>query len=74
MADEFDPTEHTATEVKAELEEASEEDKAKIVAAERQGKARKSVLEAAGADPDERTDASGRVLNPWETVPAKPEN
>lgn len=69
MADEFDPNEHTADEVKAELEEATEEEKDVIVASERKGKARKSVLKAAGADPDARTDASGRVLHPWETSP-----
>lgn len=74
MADEFDPNEHTAEEVKAELAEASEEEKAQIVTAEKQGKSRKSVLQAAGVDPNVRTDASGRELFPWETAPAQPEN
>lgn len=74
MADEFDPTEHTAAEVKAELEEATEEVKNQIVAAEKKGKGRKTVLEAAGVDPDQRTDATGRVLSPWESLPAQPEN
>lgn len=72
MADDFDPNEHTAEEVKAELADATDEVKTQIAAAEKQGKARKSVLEAAGVDPSVRTDASGRVLNGWETAPPKP--
>ena len=69
MAKEFDPTEAKADEVKAKLEKADADERARIVAAERQGKARKSVLEAAGVDPSVRTDASGRELYPWEVSP-----
>lgn len=72
MAEEkFDPAEHTAAEVKEVLKEATPEEKAEIVVAERAGDARRSVIKAAGEDPDVRTDASGRVLNPWEVSPGK---
>lgn len=68
----FDPSDHTAAEVKAELEQASEEEALKIAAAEQAGKNRKSVLEAAGVDENVRLDASGRVLHGWEVAPPAP--
>lgn len=75
MADqEYDPTEHKAAEVIAELEDATDEEKAAIAARERQGDGRKTVLEAAGVDPSVRTDASGRVLFAHEVAPAPLEN
>lgn len=70
MSEEFDPAEHKAAEVVAELEDASEGEKQQIVAAEVAGKKRKSVLAAAGVDPDVRMDASGRVLSAWEVSPS----
>ena len=42
----FDPAEHKAEEVVAVLENAPEDVKADVVAAEKSGKARKSVLDA----------------------------
>lgn len=71
---EFDPTDHKATEVVEQLQEASEEEKLQIAAAEQAGKNRKSVLEAAGVDESVRLDASGRRLNPWEVAPPAPES
>ena len=65
----FDPSEHTADEVKAELEQASEEEKAQIAAAEMAGKNRKSVLAASGVEEGERLDSTGRRLLPWEVAP-----
>lgn len=70
----FDPDKHTVNEVVEELEAASPEEHNRIVAEELAGKKRKTVLEAAGADPNERRDASGRVLHPWEVSPAPREN
>lgn len=66
---EYNPDEHKAADVVEKLEGASEEDKNKIVAAELQGKQRKSVLEAAGVDAGARMDASGRVLGDHEVLP-----
>jgi len=71
MAEDFNPEEHTAPEVVEHLEDASDEEKKAVGAAELQGKGRKTVLEAAGVDPNARMDASGRVLNPWEVDPPK---
>ena len=78
MADEnkkagaYDPDAHKATEVVEHLEDASEEEKAAVATAERErDHPRKTVLEAAGVDPNARTDASGRVLNAWEVAPKK---
>lgn len=65
----FDPSEHNADEVKEALAEAGAAERDRIATQELAGKARKSVLEAAGVDPNERRDASGRVLHPWETLP-----
>lgn len=70
----FDPNEHSAKEVVEQLDEVAPEEREQIVAAELSGRKRKSVLEAAGVDPSERRDASGRVLNEWETSPAPLEN
>lgn len=72
----FDPSEHTAAEVKDALEEASEDEKRKIAAAEAAGRGRKTVLSAAGLQEGVRVDASGRVMHPWEVAPkadAEPE-
>lgn len=71
--DVFNPDEHTAAEVKAELAEASEDEKARIAAAEVAGKGRKSVLAEAGVKEGERLDSSGRRLFPWEVVPTPAE-
>lgn len=71
--DVFDPSEHTAAEVKAELAEATEEEKLAIAGAEAAGKARKSVLAEAGVKEGERLDSSGRRLFPWEVVPVTDE-
>lgn len=71
MTDEFNPTDHKAAEVKEKLETASPQEKEAIVAAERNsGSPRKSVLEAAGVDPNVRTDAAGRELLAHEVDPA----
>lgn len=71
--DVFDPADHTAAEVKAELAEATEEEKAAIAGAEAAGKNRKSVLAEAGVKEGERLDSSGRRLFPWEVVPTPAE-
>lgn len=42
----YDPAEHSAAEVKAVLESAPEDVKADVIAAEKSGKARKTVLDA----------------------------
>lgn len=65
----FDPADHTADQVIDQLEEATPDEKDRIVSAELAGKKRKSVLAAADVDPSERRDASGRVLNGWEVPP-----
>lgn len=79
MTDEtFDPADHTAAEVADALKEADPDTVAEIVDAEKQGKGRKGVLDAADArldaieeaKPEPRTDSRGRVLNPWEVAPA----
>jgi hypothetical protein len=72
--EEFNPSDHKADEVVEKLEEASEEERLKIAAAEQADKGRKSVLEAAGVEGDVRLDASGRRLHPWEVLPKKAEN
>lgn len=66
---EFDPSSANVDEVLKKLEKADDNERQRILAAERKGKARVSVLEAYGVDPDERTDESGRVLYPWEVSP-----
>lgn len=71
MAKEFDPTEKSAEEVKAYLEKADKEERDRVVAAERSGKRRKTVLEAGGVDPNERTDRQGRPLYEWELEPGE---
>lgn len=66
----FDPSEFKAPEVVEHLAEADDAEKAAIAAAELQrAKPRKTVLEAADADPNQRYDASGRALMPWEVLP-----
>lgn len=74
VAEEFNPEEHKADEVADYLEDADEAERLRVAAAEQAGKGRKSVLEAAGVEPGTRMDASGRILNPWEVAPARPEN
>ena len=71
MAEDFNPEEKSAGEVRAHLEEADAEERARIAASERKGRKRKTVLEAAGVDPDARVDATGRTLYPWEVAPEK---
>lgn len=66
---EYDPADYKADEVVAELEDASEDEKLRIAAAEQAGKGRKSVLEAAGVEENVRLDASGRRLHGWEVAP-----
>lgn len=68
----MDETNKSAAEVKEELKEASEPERQQIVAEELQREQpRKTVLAAAGVDPDVRRDASGRALNGWEVAPKK---
>lgn len=70
-----DHTKATAADVKADLEGASEEERKEIVSEELQrDNPRKTVLEAAGLDPNKRYDASGRELFGWEVAPKAPEN
>jgi hypothetical protein len=64
----FDPSEKTVDEVLAKLEKADSEERQRILNEERQGKARKTILEEYGVDPDERVDAAGRVMYPWEAT------
>lgn len=66
----INPDEMKAPELVKQLEDAPAEVKEQVAAQERQGKNRKSVLEAAGVDPEARTDSSGRQLNAWEVAPA----
>lgn len=66
---EFDPSTANVDEVLKKLEKAGSQERQRILAAERGGKARVSVLEPYGIDPDERADAVGRVLYPWEVSP-----
>lgn len=67
---EFNPTEQSAAEVQKHLEKSDADEVQRVLAAELAGKKRKTVLEAWGVDPNERRDATGRVLNPWEVSPA----
>lgn len=71
----FDPTDHNADEVKDYLDDATEQEKGRVGAAEAapDGKRRKTVLEAAGVDEGVRMDASGRRLNGWEVEPTPSE-
>lgn len=64
----FDPNDATVEEVQAKLAKATDAERDRILAAERGGKSRKTILEEYGIDPDERTDATGRVLYPWEVT------
>lgn len=66
---EFDPSTKSVDEVNAKLEKASESERTAILKAEQGGKARKTILEPYGIDPDARVDASGRELYPWEMDP-----
>jgi hypothetical protein len=66
---EFDPSTAKVGEVLSKLEKADEQERTRILNAERAGQARKTILEAYGIDPDERADAEGRVLYPWEVSP-----
>lgn len=65
----YDPSSHSVDEVLAKLEKSSESDRSDILKAELGGKARKTVLEPYGIDPDTRIDGSGRSLYPWEVAP-----
>lgn len=49
---EFDPAEHSVSEVKAYLEDADEEERQRVLEAERHGKARKSLLPDDEGDED----------------------
>lgn len=64
----FDPSDASVDEVQAKLEKAKPEERDRILAAERSGKARKTILEPYGIDPNERVDDTGRVLYPWEVT------
>lgn len=66
---EFDPSTAGVDEVLKKLEKANDQERQRILAAERAGKARVTILEEYGIDPDERADAAGRVLYPWEVAP-----
>ena len=66
---EFDPSTANVDEVLKKLEKADDEERQRILDAERGGKARKSILEEYGIDPDVRVDAAGRALYPWEVAP-----
>jgi len=66
---EFDPSTATVDEVLKKLEKADAEERDRILNAERAGKARVTILEPHGIDPDARVDVSGRVLYPWEVAP-----
>lgn len=66
---EFDPSTANVDEVLKKLDKADDDERQRILDAERKGKARVSILEEYGIDPNERTDASGRVLYPWEVSP-----
>lgn len=70
----FDPSQHTADEVVAEMQTADPDEKNRIAGAEAAGKARKSVLAEADVKEGERLDASGRRLFPWEVVPTPKED
>ena len=61
----FKPEEHSVAEVAQHLEQADPDEKQRVLAEERAGQARKTVLEQ-----HERTDSTGRELNPWEVSPA----
>lgn len=66
---EFDPSTANVDDVLKKLDKADEQERTRILNAERSGKARKSVLEPYGIDPDARVDAEGRSLYPWEVSP-----
>lgn len=66
----FDPSNANKDEVLEKLEAADEQERKRILTAERSGKKRKSILEAYGVDPDERVDANGDALYPWEVDPS----
>jgi hypothetical protein len=67
---EFDPSTATVDEVLKKLEKANDQERQRILNAERGGKARVTILEEYGIDPDQRADAAGRALYPWEVAPA----
>jgi hypothetical protein len=66
---EYDPSNDDVDTVLKKLGKAKAQEQKQILAAERAGKARKGILEPYGIDPDERVDATGRVLYPWEANP-----
>lgn len=66
---EYDPSTGTVDEVLKKLDKASGTERQRILAAEQSGKRRSTILDAHGVDPEQRTDASGRVLYPWEVSP-----
>lgn len=66
---EFNPSDAGVEDVLKKLDKADEEERQRILTAERNGKKRKTILEAYGVDPDERVDSTGRTLYPWEVAP-----
>lgn len=66
---EFDPSTAKVDEVLKKLEKADEQERTRILNAERAGQARKTILEEYGIDPDARVDSAGRTLYPWEVKP-----
>jgi hypothetical protein len=66
----YDPSTKSVDEVLKKLEGADPVEQQAILNAERAGKARKTVLEPYGIDPDARVDSTGRELYPWEVNPS----
>ena len=64
----FDPTHSDVDTVLKKLDKADADERSRILAAEVNGKKRKTVLEKYGIDADARYDASGRKLYPWEVT------
>jgi len=68
MVKDFDPGEKSVDAVNEQLESADDEERERILSAELAGKRRKTILEPAGVDSDERREGTRR-LNPWEVEP-----
>lgn len=68
MAQEFDPSEKGVDDVLKHLGKADREERDRVLAAEKSGKKRKTILEKYGIDADARYDATGRQLYPWEVT------
>jgi len=64
----FDPSENSVEEVLEKLERVGGSERDRILAEERAGKNRKTILEPYGIDPAERVDPTGRTLYPWEVT------